>query len=371
MGNGIKDGNGEGEAVTRDTLSRSWFAVFNNPSAHGYPGEPGEVCGQLMAEWVDGSSTRSGAWAYCVSADGLHHVHMVLEDKKLMRWSAVKKSYAAGMHFKATRGTKEQAEDYIYKRGGFGEKGEEVLAVCTHGEIRGHQGARNDIRAMYDLVKAGCSDFEIVEENPAYLMHLDRIAACREMLRYEEFKDRRRLDMHVEFWFGAPGTGKTSGILDRYGDSHVYVISDYRHPWDNYRGEDVVLFDDFDCARVDISLLLRWLDIYPLQLPCRYNNKTACYTKVFFTSNIPPDGHYQYVQREQPSMWEALCRRIHAVREFRDDGQVREYASVKEYTRGHDVPQEGKFYTPPPECVQEVMELFGSPVPGKDRKEGK
>lgn len=360
-------GNDANDSSVKDSVSRSWFAVFNNPANHGYDGEPHEICEKLKSEWIGDSSTRSGAWAYCVSADGLHHVHMVLEDKKYMRWSAVKKSYAVGMHFKATRGTKAQAEDYIYKRGEFEEKGEQILYTCVHGEIQGNQGARNDIRAMYELIKSGCSDFEIIEENPRYMMYLDKIASCREMLRYEEFKNKRRLDMHVEYWFGAPGTGKTSGILDKYGDSNVYVVSDYKHPWDNYRGEDVVLFDDFDCAKIDAPALLRWLDVYPLQLPCRYNNKTACFTKVYFTSNLPLEDQYKYIQKEQPVIWEALCRRIHAVKEFRKDGKTKVYDSVSDYLRGWKVTEQPEkkteFYTPPPEYVQEMLKMFGDSTP--------
>lgn len=318
------------DSSVKDSRSRSWFAVFDNPADHGYDGEPHEICEKLKNEWVGDSATRSGAWVYCVSARGLHHVHMVLEDKKLMRWSAVKSSYAVGMHFLPTRGTKEQAEDYIYKRGKFEEKGEQILYTCIYGDIKGSQGARSDIRLLYELIKSGCSDFEIIEENPKYMMHLDKITACREMLRYEEFKNKRRLELEVSYWYGEPGTGKTSGVLDLYGDANVYMINDYRHPWDGYKGQDVVLFDDFDSSYILINDLLRWLDVYPLELPCRYNNKIACYTKVYFTSNKPFDQQYAYVQTENLPLWEAFCRRFHKIRRYTSDG-FEEFVSVAEF----------------------------------------
>ena len=87
-------------------VSKSWFAVLNNPAERGYTGTPQEICEQLRDEWIRDSTTRSGAWAYCVSAAGLHHIHMVLEDKVAMRFSMVKKSYAEGMHFEATKGSR-------------------------------------------------------------------------------------------------------------------------------------------------------------------------------------------------------------------------------------------------------------------------
>ena len=99
-----------------DTVSKSWFAVFNNPQQHGYDGEPSEVIDRLISEWISNNPTRSCAMTFCVSADGLPHVHMVLEDVKAMRFSTIKKTFAVGAHFEATKGSKEQAEDYINKR---------------------------------------------------------------------------------------------------------------------------------------------------------------------------------------------------------------------------------------------------------------
>ena len=97
----------------KDTVTRSWFAVLNNPAEHGYAGTPEEVCSRLRDEWLIGGTERTGAWAFCVSADGLPHVHMVLEDVKAMRFSAVKMSYAAGTHFEATKGNKSRQKPIL------------------------------------------------------------------------------------------------------------------------------------------------------------------------------------------------------------------------------------------------------------------
>ena len=134
-------------------ISKSWFAVLNNPADHGYTGTPAEVCNRLREEWTANSSSRAGAWAYCISAEGLHHIHMVLEDKVSMRFSKIKKSYAVGMHFEATRGNKDQAEDYINKRGQFAEKGERVLYLCRAGEIKAAQGKRSDIEEIAAMLR--------------------------------------------------------------------------------------------------------------------------------------------------------------------------------------------------------------------------
>lgn len=66
--------------------------------------------------------------------------------------------------------------------------------------------------------------------------------------------------------------------------------------------------------------IVRYLDIYPLTLPARYTDRTACYTKVFITSNIPLEEQYRDIQRVQMETWRAFLRRITNVVEFLPDG---------------------------------------------------
>ena len=56
--------------------------------------------------------------------------------------------------------------------------------------------------------------------------------------------------------------------------------------------------------------MLKFLDGYPLMLPCRYSNKVACFTKVFLVSNIPLSDQYPNVQVTEPETYRAFCRRI-------------------------------------------------------------
>lgn len=295
-------------------ISKSWFCVFNNPDDHGYSGSPQEVIERLRDEWIEESDTRSGAWVYCISAVGLHHVHMVLEDKKAMRFSAVKKTYAIGMHFEATKGNKDQAEDYIYKRGKYEEKGEEIIAFVQHGEIKGCQGARNDLVELYYMIHNGMSNYEILQENPTYLLQIDRMEKVRQSILDEKYKDTWR-DLEVIYIWGRTGCGKTRGIMEQYGYSNVYRITDYNHPFDSYRGQDVILFEEFRSSLL-MDDMLKYLDGYPVELSARYINRHACYTKVFFCTNIDLREQYPNIQREQPLTWQAFLRRISRVRVF-------------------------------------------------------
>jgi hypothetical protein len=130
--------------------SRSWFCVLNNPQDI-YEGEPHEIAERCLNDWIKEHPTRTGAVAYCISADGLIHLHMVLEDSQKARFSALKSTYPKA-HLEPTKGTKEQAEDYINKRGKFQEKYEQVVYIARHGEIKGNQGVRHDILLLHKNV---------------------------------------------------------------------------------------------------------------------------------------------------------------------------------------------------------------------------
>ena len=88
-----------------------------------------------------------------------------------------------------------------------------------------------------------------------------------------------------------------------------------RERFDGYKGERIILFEEFRSS-IPITNMLRYLDIYKVQLPCRYSNKIACYNKVYITSNWTLEEQYKHIQREHPKTWKAFLRRITAVYDF-------------------------------------------------------
>ena len=81
------------------------------------------------------------------------------------------------------------------------------------------------------------------------------------------------------------------------------------------------MFEEFN-SQISIEAMLNYLDIYPLTLPARYNDRTACYTKVYITSNIPLENQFKGVQHSRPETWKAFLRRIHKVYEYTSDGGI-------------------------------------------------
>ena len=103
--------------------------------------------------------------------------------------------------------------------------------------------------------------------------------------------------------------------MDKYGYENVYRVTDYLHPFDNYKGQKVLLLEEFR-GSLKINDMLNYLDGYPLELPCRYNNKSACYTDVFICTNIDLLEQYTNIQKEQKETWNAFLRRLDYVKVF-------------------------------------------------------
>lgn len=300
----------------KDYPNKSWFCVFNNPIQHGYEGTPQEICERLRDEWIDSHPAGSGWWGYCISAEGLEHVHMVVEDVKKMRFAEIKKTYAPGAHFEKTQGTKKEVEAYINKTGKFEEKGEEVVFSCQVGELKGKQGRRSDLIHMYDMIRDGFTDYEIIEDNPEYIKHLAKIRDARQVLATEQAKRMEKREMRCEFWKAPPGVDLAGMIYAKYGFKKVYTISDYSYIWDGYEGQDVVLFDDIDVDRIRHKDLKRWLNVYPIDLHCRFQNKPAKYTKVFITSHDSFDLLFRYARINYPEDYADLRNMITVFQSF-------------------------------------------------------
>lgn len=173
------------------------------------------------------------------------------------------------------------------------------------------------------MIKGGASDAEILDANPEYFNQIDRMDKVRQTILQEQYRDKERT-LETVYIFGKTGAGKTRHVLDKHGYKGVYRVTNYKHPFDAYKSEDVIVFEEFRSS-LPVSDMLNYLDRYPLSLPCRYNDKTACYTKVYILTNIDLLCQYKDAQRHEPETWKAnkvIC--------YDADGIPKEYP-VKDY----------------------------------------
>lgn len=327
--------------MNTEVRSRKWLLTINNPLEKGYTHE---MLKSLLAK------TKQCIY-WCMSDEigndtQTFHTHIYIACSSAVRFGVLFKRFE-GAHLDVAKGSSEDNRNYVFKSGKWStDKKAETNIPDSHeewGELPvERQGKRNDLDALYDMIREGMDNCEILEICPEYLMSIDKIEKCRQTLQNKENKSKRRLDMHVTYIYGASGTGKTRYVMDTFGDDKVYRITDYKHPFDEYEGEDVILFDEF---RNDIPLkqMLQYLDVYSLRLPCRYANKQAQYTKVFIISNISLKEQYTDIQRNEIESWHAFLRRINEVHIYTAPNEVHkgtcdEYMNGFIPARGEDVP---------------------------------
>lgn len=326
--------------MKNDTKSRKWLVTINNPAEKGYTHERiKEVLSEFesMVYWCMSDE---------IGEEETYHTHIYIHLRSATRFSTIKKRFDGG-HFDVANGTAQQNRDYVFKQGEKwgNDKKQGTNLPETHeeeGELpEEEQGKRNDVIALYSLIKEGASNFEIIDTNPRYMDRLEKIERVRQILKYEQFKNTFR-QLYVEYVFGETESGKTRGVMEQYGYENVYRVTNYLHPFDNYAGEDIIAFEEFRSS-LKIQDMLNYLDGYPLHLPCRYNNKMACYTKVYLMTNIPLTEQYKSVQFEHVETWRAFLRRIHKIREYRNGGVV-EYSSLKEYEEEKELREVEKIF---------------------------
>ncbi len=311
----------------KDTQSNKYQLTINNPLDYGYTHE------KIFAICRDSFKTLT----YLCMADeqgSTFHTHIFVCFGSRVRFSKVKKHFPEA-HIEKCRGTVGDNVNYIKKSGKWREDTKHGTKIDGSFEEFGNRppdskGRREDMTELYQMVADGMNNADILEENQDYILQIDKLDKLRTMLLTEKYKGTRRMNLKVVYISGATGKGKTRGILDAHGDSNVYRVTDYQHPFDGYQCQPVIAFDEYRCS-LKISDMLDYLDIYPLELPARYANRYACYETVYIISNWELEKQYPEVQNDSPETWKAFLRRIHEVKVYREDGQIITYGNVKEY----------------------------------------
>lgn len=295
--------------MTNNTQSRKWQITINNPIEKGYSHE----------KIIDIVSNFKSVIYFCmadeIGENGTYHTHVFLCSKSGIRFSTIKKNFEGG-HFEMCRGTASENKDYVAKMGKW-EK-DRKKETCVDGtfyesgelpiEAKGNKISFDDV---YDLLGSGLTTMQIVEEYPSLLLQMDKIEFARQAFLREKYKTTRR-DLEVIYIYGASRTGKTRSVMDKYGYDKVYRVTDYKHPFDNYNSQDVIIFEEFRSS-LPLAEMLNYLDNYPVELRCRYANKQALYTKVYVISNIALTD--QYPGNDSRDL-DAFYHRFNLVRHF-------------------------------------------------------
>ena len=280
----IKGSDGKPEILTKEPTE------YNGLS-------PQQICDVVLNKWISDDEEHTGYVAYCISAVGLEHLHCVFESKSVYRPLTVLKRLFPKIHIEPTKGSKKDVEDYVNKVGKFEEKGEKVIASSQVGEIIGCQGKRTDLITLDEIKQL------IFEDNQSprdiFLAHpkaLKEEKAVNYLYFQKRLQDTPLLrEIEVNWLCGHTGCGKSYEyvkLCKKYGADNVYLVSDYNNPFDNYQGQDVVIFDEFR-GQFRLAEFLQYTQGYRQEIRARYSNKYALWTKVYITSPVTPYEVYR------------------------------------------------------------------------------
>lgn len=344
--------------MAQDSPSKSWFLTYNHPQEtiryktdsnaeyirdvnnnriiesvepNEYAGlTPEELCEKMLDLWCSGSETRTAACSYCISAKGLHHLHMVVEDAVTFRFSKVKQAFPRA-HIEPTRGNKSQAENYINKRGAWAEKGEQVICIRYRGEIQGRQGKRSDLEEIEKQLREGVHPNDILLSSLSVNRHSKLIKEFYSMIRSNEVPFLRTVKV---YWHVGPtGCGKTYVAVDCYNKNKndFYFVTNYRNGFlDKYCAEKILFLDEFK-GQLSYADLLVMLQGYKGEMHARFSNVIGLWEEVHITSIYPPERLYQKmvdIQDRDVDTLDQLKRRITGIYyHWKDDdsGQFRSY----------------------------------------------
>lgn len=76
--------------------------------------------------------------------------------------------------------------------------------------------------------------------------------------------------------------------------------------WGSYDKHEAILFDDFHENWFGYDRLKQILDLYPIQINCKYGERQALWKKIYITSELPP--HLMYKKLKKTQLYQLLRR---------------------------------------------------------------
>lgn len=301
--------------MAREKAYRKYQLTINNPEKHGFTRE---VIRSTLSEM-----SSCLYWCMCdeIGQEGTPHTHVYLLFKNPVMFSTLQKRFY-GAHIEPAKGSNQQNRDYIRKEGKWLDDAKHGTSVPDSFEESGELPEETDHRlkvneAIFSMVEAGASNVEILREYPSAMNRLAHIEATRQTLLADQYRKEYR-HLEVYYIWGKTRVGKTRFVMEKHGYENVYRVTSYQHPFDGYAGEPVLLLDEFRSS-LPFSDLLKYLEGYPIMLPCRYADKVACFTQVYIISNIPLSEQYPNIQADEPASWAALKARFTEIYEMLAD----------------------------------------------------
>lgn len=239
----------------------------------------------------------------CPDTNRLHYQGYV-ELKDQMRLPGIKKLMQDNtVHIEQRKGSGQQAADYCRKAesrvDGPWEKG---TMKCP--------GKRSDLDEVKRAVDEGKRGLELWEENFGVMCRYEK-----SIQRYISLKGvPRTWKTEVFLFYGDAGTGKSRKAFDTAVNPYIHDGSQW---FDGYADHDDVIIDDY-MGGTPLSMFLKMLDRYPMQVPIKGGYVNWKPKRIFITANTDWMLWYPKATAEQ---WKAIERRLDHI-EFFDRNNI-------------------------------------------------
>lgn len=189
----------------------------------------------------------------CGEEEKTYHIQGYAEFTKQLKLDKIKELFDCyHVHLAARKGTAAQAAAYCKK--------DDTWVNDTLRVERGkpkEQGRRTDLETMARKINDGGEEaiLEIAEERPDLIVRYHK--GFKELAILKN-PPKERDEPTVLYFYGPPGCGKSRLAHKLY--PNAYTANDKKEGWfDNYRGEKVIIFDEFE-GNYPIREMLRLLD---------------------------------------------------------------------------------------------------------------
>lgn len=210
-----------------------------------------------------------------------------------------------------SKGEQTKAEWKAYKKfhkdGNFGPNYGKNAQVYEDGTPP-HQGEREDLEEVREIIKGGATALEIADSNfPLWCRNHKAFDKYKYLVEEEQGQKWRHVE--VEYWFGVGDSKKTSRAMNSFGRAYKAMQGVSGFWWTGYDGHKTVVMDEFR-GGIPISQLLGILDGHPMQVSVHGGMAWLLCTTIIITSNEPFDALYTNCSKETRA---ALRRRIQKI----------------------------------------------------------
>lgn len=284
---------------------------LNNPLKYGYTHE---YIISILSKWK-----VVIYWCLCdeIGEHGTPHTHFFIYCPNKIPFSQIKNAFPEA-HIETAYGSLKDCRNYIRKEGKWANNRKAVTNLIETFEESGEVPANDNDKVgrdedIFNMIEEGKSVFQIVKKyKNSVTLRKDSIEKIYQEYWHDKYRNILR-DVEVTIISGISIDNKYDGISKKYGRSKVYKINNYINPFDEYCGEEIIVFDYFDFSNLRLFETITYLKGDLTMFPCRTINRVARHTKVFILSEKELFKYFNADQKEYEGYWHTFLTQINKV----------------------------------------------------------